>query len=130
MPSETSTSQPSATDRRDYYRITITLPVKLQAEDGSGDATFTEKPVNISGGGIGMTVEAPYRPSAILSLTLRLPEQSVFTSPIEVLRLDPLPTGGYRLHARFVKLAPHNREMLIKHITRFQRDHLQAHYSA
>ncbi|MFO0732517.1 MAG: PilZ domain-containing protein [Nitrospiraceae bacterium] len=60
---------------------------------------FVEKSINISGGGIGMTVDAPYQPNDTLTLTLQLPDQSVFTSPIEVLRLNPLTAGGYRLHA-------------------------------
>lgn len=123
-------SQPSAQDRRDYYRITVTLPVKLEAANGGKETLFVEKSINISGGGIGMTVDAPYQPNDTLTLTLQLPDQSVFTSPIEVLRLNPLTAGGYRLHARFVKLTTQNRELLIRHITRFQRSNLQEHYSA
>jgi len=78
-----------------------------------------------------VTVTESYTPGEVLSLTLLLPEQVPFTSSIEVLRLDPLPVpgGAYRLHARFVRMTTQNRELLIRYIVRFQRDHLQDHYS-
>ena len=78
-----------------------------------------------------MTVTESYTPGEILSLTLLLPEQVPFTSSVEVLRLDPLPIpgGAHRLHARFVRMTTQNRELLIRYIVRFQRDHLQEHYS-
>jgi c-di-GMP-binding flagellar brake protein YcgR len=132
MASDTPASQPSGRDRREYYRITVTMPIRIQPETDSTEGELTEKSVNISGGGIGVTVSALYKPGEILSLTLLLPDQVVFKSFIEVLRLDPIPYPGgtYRLHARFVRMPSQDRELLIKHILRFQRDHLQAHYSA
>jgi hypothetical protein len=36
----------------------------------------------------------------------------------------------YRLHARFVGMTAQDRELLVRYILRFQRDHLQEHYSA
>lgn len=132
MPSDAPASQPSGKDRREYYRITVTLPIRIQPETDSTEGELTEKSVNISGGGIGVTVTELYKPGEVLSLTLLLPGQVIFKSYIEVLRLDPIPYPGwtYRLHARFVRMTTQNREILIRHIVRFQRDHLQEHYSA
>ena len=89
------------------------------------------KVIIVSGGGIGVTVTTIYKPGTVLSLTLLLPDQVRFKSSIEVLWLDPLPLLGdaYRLHARFVGMTSQNREQLIRYIVRFQRDHLQEHYS-
>lgn len=81
---------------------------------------------------MGVTVSTVYQPNDILSATLRLPDHGLFTSFAEVLRLDtiPCPGGTYRLRARFVRMPSQDREVLIRHILRFQRDHLQAQYSA
>jgi hypothetical protein len=48
------------------------------------------------------------------------------------LRLDPVPypADTYRLHARFIRMTSQSRELLIRHILGFQRDHLNRHYSA
>ncbi len=123
---------PSPKERREYYRITVTLPIRLQPESDQTEGELVEKSVNLSGGGIGVTITAVYQPNDVLAVALRLPEHGLFTAFVEVLRLDPLPYPGgtYRLHARFIRMPAKDREILIRHITRFQRDHLQAHYSA
>ncbi|HJT20776.1 MAG TPA: PilZ domain-containing protein [Nitrospira sp.] len=123
---------PSARDRREYYRITVTLPTRIQRESDQTEGAFAEQSVNLSGGGISVTITEVYQPNEILAVALRLPEHGLFTAFVEVLRLTPLPYPGgtYRLHARFVRMPAEDREVLIRHITRFQRDHLQDHYSA
>lgn len=132
MSSDAAASQPSGRDRREYYRITVTLPIRIQPETDTTEGALIEQSVNISGGGLGVTVSTVYQPNDILSVTLRLPDHGLFTSFAEVLRLDPIPYPGgtYRLHARFVRMPSQDRELLIRHILRFQRDHLRAHYSA
>jgi c-di-GMP-binding flagellar brake protein YcgR len=131
MASEHS-DQPSARERREYYRITVTLPIRIQLEWDQTEGELAEKPVNLSGGGLGVTITEVYQPNDILAVLLRFPEHGLFTAFIEVLRLDPIPypAGTYRLHARFIRMPAKDREILIRHITRFQRDHLQNHYSA
>ena len=132
MAANTPHPQSSGRDRREYYRITVALPVRIQIETDTTEGALIEQSVNISGGGFGVTVATVYQPNGILSVTLRLPDHGLFTSLAEVLRLDPIPYPGgtYRLHARFVSMTTRDREVLIRHILRFQRDHLQAHYSA
>ncbi|MDO9116986.1 MAG: PilZ domain-containing protein [Nitrospira sp.] len=132
MASDTPASPPSGRDRREFYRITVTLPVRIQPETDTTEGALIEQSVNISGGGFGITVATVYQPNDILAVTLRLPDHGLFTSFAEVLRLDPIPFPGgtYRLHARFVRMPSQDREVLIRHILRFQRDHLQEHYSA
>ena len=125
-------SEPSGRERREFYRITIPLPICIQVPTDDTEAELTEKSVNLSAGGIGVMVTTPHEPGEVLSLILLLPDHVRFTSSIEVLRLDPLPLliGTYRLHARFLGMTAHNRELLVRYILRFQRDHLQKHYSA
>ena len=132
MPPATSTLPSSFEDRRDYYRITVVLPVSIQVETDTTEGELIEKAVNISGGGIGITVNVLYNPSQILSLTLLFPDRVIFKAYIEVLRQDPItyPAHTYRLHARFVRMTTQNRELLIRYIMGFQRDHLERHYSA
>jgi len=132
MPPDSPAAQPSAPNRREYYRITVTLPISLQSETDTTEVELIEKSVNISGGGIGLTVNRHYQPNEILSLTLRLPDQDLFKAFIEILRLDPIPypAGTYRLHARFIRMTSQSRELLIRHILGFQRDHLNKHYLA
>lgn len=118
-------------DRREYYRITITLPICLQGETDATEGTLVEKSVNLSAGGIGLVVNRPFQPNDILSCTLLLAEQVPFKSSIEVVRVDPLPypPDTYRLHARFIEMTRENRELLVRHILQFQREHLTKHYS-
>ncbi|OQW68397.1 MAG: hypothetical protein BVN29_00740 [Nitrospira sp. ST-bin5] len=132
MASDTPASQPSGKDRREFYRITATLPIRIQLETDQTEGELTQKSVNISGGGIGITVATVYQPNDILAVTVLLPDHGLFNAFAEVLRLDPIPSpeGTYRLHARFIRMTSQDREVLIRHIIRFQRDHLQAHYSA
>ena len=131
MSADASPRRPLGSDRREYYRITITLPICLQAETDTTEGILVEKSVNLSAGGIGLVVNRPYNPNDILSCTLHLAEQAHFTSPIEVLRVDTIsyPPDTYRLHARFIKMTRENRELLVRHILQLQREHLTKHYS-
>jgi c-di-GMP-binding flagellar brake protein YcgR len=132
MPPDPPAQPSSPRERREYYRITITLPICIQTEADITEGNFTETSVNLSAGGIGLVVHQVYQPNEILSCTLFLADQVPFKSPIEVLRVDPLPypPGIYRLHARFVGMTMQSRELLVRHILQFQRDHLTRHYSA
>ena len=132
MPTDAPTSQPSAQDRRAHFRVNVVLPISIQAETDTTEGELIEKTVNISGGGIGVTVNVVYKPEEILSLTLILPDQVIFKAYAEVLRLEPIPykVDTYRLHTRFVRMTTQYQELLIRHIIRFQRDHLGKHYSA
>lgn len=118
-------------DRRHYFRITITLPVTIQLEGGT-DRILTQKSVNLSGGGIGFLTNTAYAPGDILMVAIQLPGQYFFTGRAEVLRHDVLPhmAHTYRVRARFINLTEQQRQVLIRSIMRFQREHLTAHYSA
>ena len=132
MPSDSPASQPSPADRREFYRITVTLPICLQPENDTAERPLIQRSVNISGGGIGVTLHQTFEANEILSCTLLLPGQMLFKSYLEVLRVDPIPypLNTYRLHGRFVRMAHQDRELLIRHILQFQREHLNKHYSA
>jgi len=132
MAPDTPTSKPSARDRRAYFRVNTVLPISIQAETDTTEGEFIGKSVNISAGGMSVTVNVAYRPDDVLSITLILPDQVIFKAYAEVLWLDPLPyhAGTYRLHARFVKMSTQNQELLIRHILGFQRSNLEKHYSA
>lgn len=132
MPSDTPPSQPSPADRREFYRITVTLPICFQPENDTAEETLVQRSVNISGGGIGVTLNQVFEVNEILSCTILLPGQVLFKSYLEVLRVDPIiyPPNTYRLHGRFVRITNQDRELLIKHILQFQREHLNKHYSA
>jgi c-di-GMP-binding flagellar brake protein YcgR len=132
MSPDSPAAQTSAPNRREYYRITVALPISLQPETDTTEVELIERSVNISGGGVGLTVNMRYQSNEILLLTLRLPDQDLFKAFIEILRLDPVPypADTYRLHARFIRMTSQSRELLIRHILGFQRDHLNRHYSA
>ncbi|BFU92555.1 MAG: hypothetical protein NTAFB01_37420 [Nitrospira sp.] len=132
MSPDTLPSQPSPADRREFYRITVTLPICLQLESDQAEGTLIQRSVNISGGGIGVTLNQTFEVNEILSCTLLLPGKVLFKSYLEVLRVDPIPypLNTYRLHGRFVRMANRDRELLIRHIIQFQREHLNKHYSA
>lgn len=132
MSSDEPTRPSLESERREYYRITVSLPICLQTVTDAAEGALIEKSVNLSAGGIGLVVNRTFQPNALLSCTLLLAEQVRFTSPIEVLRVDPLPypPDTYRLHARFIDMTRENRELLVRHILQFQREHLSRHYSA
>jgi c-di-GMP-binding flagellar brake protein YcgR len=132
MASDNTTPQPSGRERREYYRITVTLPICLQQETTETEGPLVERAVNISAGGIGITLNQVFEANAILSCTLLLPGEVLFKSYLEVLRVDPIPypLNTYRLHGRFIRMATADRELLTRHIIQFQREHLNKHYSA
>jgi c-di-GMP-binding flagellar brake protein YcgR len=132
MSAEGPAPPPTGREWRDYYRITVTLPIRLQPETDMTEGTITEKSVNLSAGGIGLVVNIPYQANEVLACTLLLPDQAPFTASIEVLRVDPLPSppNTYRLHARFIRLTSVEREMLVRCVLQLQRAHLNKHYSA
>jgi c-di-GMP-binding flagellar brake protein YcgR len=128
--SPSSPSSPS--DRREYYRITVSLPISLQPETDTTENELVEKAVNLSAGGIGVTLNQAFAVNTILSCTLLLPGKVLFKSYLEVMRVDPIPypLNTYRLHGRFIRMANPDRELLIRHIIQLQREHLNKHYSA
>lgn len=132
MASDPSTPQPSGRERREYYRITVTLPICLQPESETTEGELVKKPVNLSAGGIGLTINTLFQANDVLSCTLLFPDQTLFKSFVEVLRVDPIvyPPNTYRLHGRFIRITSQDRELLIRYVLRFQRDHLNQHYSA
>lgn len=132
MASDTPIPQPNWEDRREFYRITVPLPICLQPESDTAEGTLIQRSVNISAGGIGVTLNQTFGVNAILSCTLLLPGEMLFKASLEVLRVDPItyPLNTYRLHGRFIRMANADRELLIRHIIQFQREHLNKHYSA
>jgi c-di-GMP-binding flagellar brake protein YcgR len=124
--------EPSARDRRHHFRITIVLPVSIQLETDTEETVLTQQSINISGGGIGFVSDIAYQAGDILTITLRLHEQVPFKVQAEVLRQEPLPyrAHAFRIHARFIQISEQDREGLIRHIMRLQREHLHGHYSA
>lgn len=132
MAAPSPTPEPSGRDRREYYRITVTLPIYLQPETETIEGELVKQPVNLSAGGIGLTVNTLFQPDAILSCTLLFPDQVLFKSFVEVLRVDAVayPLNTYRLHGRFIRMTRDDRERLVRYILQFQREHLAKHYSA
>ena len=118
MATDSPPSQSSPRDRREFYRITSILSIRLQAETDTSDGSFSKAPVNLSAGGIGVT--------------LLLPDQEPFRVYVEVLRVDPIhnPPHTFRLHGRFIRMSTPEREFLVRTILHLQREHLAKHYSA
>ena len=124
--------EPSARDRRHHFRMTIVLPVSIQLETDTEESILTEQSINLSGGGIGFVSNVAHNRGDILTITLLLEEHVLFKVQAEVLRREPLPhrAQGSRIHARFIQISEQERELLIRHIMRLQREHLHGHYSA
>ena len=125
-----SNSEPSGRERRQYFRITTVLPVTVQRETDTAKTELMEKSVNLSAGGIGFITDTAHRPGEILLVTLLLQEHVLFTAQAEVLRQDLLRPQTYRVHACFIRMSQHDREVLIGHMMRLQRAHLHEHYCA
>lgn len=132
MASDSFPSQSSPRDRREFYRITSTLSIRLQAETDTSDGPFSKVPVNLSAGGIGVTINTAFQANEILLCTLLLPDQEPFRVYVEVLRIDLIntPPHTFRLHGRFVRMSTPEREFLVRTILHLQREHLAKHYSA
>ena len=114
MAADTPASQPSEKNRREYYRITVMLPIRIQLETAQTEGKLIQESVNISGG-IGVAVATVYHPDDVLAVTLILLDHGLFNAFAEVLRLDPLqsPGAAYLLHARFIRMSSQEQEVLI-----------------
>jgi c-di-GMP-binding flagellar brake protein YcgR len=104
----------------------------VQKEPELLESPLVETSVNISGGGIGFVADTNHTPGDILSITLCLQKETFFRARADVLRCDSLPhrPNTCRIHGRFVQMSQQDRQTLIGHIMRLQRDHLHTHYSA
>lgn len=132
MASDSPTSQSFPRDRREFYRITSTLSIRLQLETDPSGGPFSRIPVNLSAGGIGVTLNTAFQANDILLCTLLLADQEPFKAYVEVLRIDPIynPPHTFRLHGRFIRMSAPEREFLVRTILHLQREHLSKHYSA
>lgn len=132
MASDSSPPQSSPRDRREFYRITSTLSIRLQAEADTSEGPFSQISVNLSAGGIGVTINTAFQANDILLCTLLLADQAPFKAYVEVLRVDPIhnPQHTFRLHGRFIRMSAQEREFLVRTILHLQREHLSKHYSA
>lgn len=125
-------SQSSPRDRREFYRITSILAICLQHETDTSEGSFSRAPVNLSAGGIGVTINTAFQANDILLCTLVLADQKPFRAYIEVLRVEPIHNTPhtFRLHGRFIRMSAQDREFLVRTILHLQREHLTKHYSA
>lgn len=88
--------------------------------------------MNLSAGGIGVTINTVFQPNDTLLCTLLLADQEPFRAYLEVLRVDPIhnPPHTFRLHGRFIRMSTQERDFLVRTILHLQREHLTKHYSA
>lgn len=91
MSPNTHIPQPNRQDRREYYRINVTLPIRLHYETDDTEGEFTKESVNLSGGGIGVVVDTLFQAGEILSCSLLLPGQVLFKRPLKCCGSFPLP---------------------------------------
>lgn len=88
--------------------------------------------MNLSAGGIGVTINTAFQANDILLCTLLLADQEPFRAYVEVLRVEPIsnPPHTFRLHGRFIRMSTQDRDFLVRTILHLQREHLTKHYSA
>ena len=81
-----------------HRRVTVECPAQIDAERGSHRGTC----VNLSGGGLGLRVEAWLPVGTVVTVTVELPDGEQLKTAAEIVRYDDLASG--RLALRFLRL--------------------------
>lgn len=117
-------------DRRNFFRITASLPIAIAPEGQDGDLTPVPQTVNISGGGVGFITNTEYKTGSILVINMLLPGGVGIEAKAEVVRVSPSPRarGAFRIGARFTEISSKDRDLLVRAIHLLQQKYLSTHY--
>jgi c-di-GMP-binding flagellar brake protein YcgR len=124
------TSKMNRTQQRNWLRIDVDIPVKitLMEEPHAGD-TLSGKIIDISGGGLGMTIAAKLQKNSMLLLNFELPGRGKITDlPVKVVRVAGPRDGNL---SRFIHSATFDgetdltREKIIQFVFEKQRENIQ-----
>lgn len=110
----------------DWALEMILKTLARMAPDGIRLPSMTE--VNISAGGLRFVTTRVFRESDILEISLVLPPFTPIGAKAEVIRVAPDGDDGrrFRIAARFVSIAPEDRERLIRHILLLQAERIRS----
>ena len=98
MDDDTAGSGTMPRERRMHRRVTVECPAEIAAGQSSHRGTC----VNLSGGGLGLRVEAWLPVGTVVTVTVELPDGKQLKTAAEIVRYDDLATGSLAL--RFLRL--------------------------
>lgn len=123
------------TQRREYFRVRVSLPVKLVGLESGSKGTQSNKTsglhiiartLDISGGGLSIHKEFPILPGTEFDIALTLEENEpplelkgrvVYSEPIKTFKGRQL----YRVAMAFVEIKEATRRLIIRHIFKLQQ---------
>lgn len=126
------------TQTRDYYRLSIDLPVRadvLRIENAFKPDELDRYPVetscganidNLSAGGIAIRLDMVVPAQSVLRVAVQLPEQEPMTVYVRVLGSVSVAAGGNRVRGCFVGISEEARERIVHHIMQEQQRMLAA----
>ncbi len=118
-------------EKREYFRLTVSLPVDYRLEGDAAPPAPKPIKLNLSGGGIGFVTERRFKLGDMLVLTIKLPAQPAVTARAKIVRLNPIEKNEtmFSVGAQFTALSEHDQERILQYLLNVQRERRRERFS-
>ncbi|TAJ29479.1 MAG: PilZ domain-containing protein [Nitrospirae bacterium] len=127
----TATPPDSSEDKREYFRLTVNLPMAYQLEGETVSSAPTPMSLNLSGGGVGFVAERKFNLDDMLLLKILLPSQPPIFARAKIVRTAQLGknTASYSIGAQFTGLDGKDKEQILKYLINVQLERRRERYT-
>jgi c-di-GMP-binding flagellar brake protein YcgR len=102
-------------ERRDYFRVTVALPVAYWREADHVQTKLDLMPVNISGSGMRFLTARPMSLGDTVSIRIGLPNGTV-PARAKVVRVEGQPEAGASVGLQFTAIGSQDQERLLEYM--------------
>lgn len=126
-----ATPPDSNEDKREYFRLTVNLPMAYQLEGETVSSTPTSMSLNLSGGGVGFVAQRKFNLDDLLLLKILLPSQPPIFARAKVVRTAQLEknTTSHSIGAQFTDLDDKGKEQILKYLINTQLERRRERYA-
>jgi c-di-GMP-binding flagellar brake protein YcgR len=119
-------------EKREYFRLTVQLPVDYRLEEEETRSVPRPMSVNLSGGGVGFVTQRTFNLGDTLVLRIVLPSSPPLTAKAKIVRMVPLQKdqSSFSIGAQFTELDHEDQERILKFLLALDRKRRQDHYNA
>jgi len=124
-------SYDSHDEKREYFRLTVQLPVDYQLEGEEARSVPKPMSLNLSGGGVGFVTQRTFNLGDMLVLRIVLPSPPPITARAKIVRVAPLEKdeASFSIGAQFSVLDTEDQERILKFLLALDRKRRHDHYN-
>jgi c-di-GMP-binding flagellar brake protein YcgR len=119
-------------EKREYFRLTVQLPVDYRLEGEETKSVPKPMNLNLSGGGVGFITQRTFNLGDTLVLRIVLPSTPPLTARAKVVRVAPLEKdrASFSIGAQFTVLDSEDQERILKFLLALDRKRRHDHFIA